>query len=94
MNSILMYVFSKTKVGKFLDGKKTIIGAVVIILVAAMETLEKLAPMFPNIAWLGQAAGQIKVLLASSEGVLEAVGVSFLALGVLHKQAKKQVADK
>lgn len=56
MNSIIMYIFSKTRIGRLLDGKKTIIGAVLIILVGAVEALEKIAPMFPNSPWIKDAS--------------------------------------
>lgn len=91
MNSILMYFFSKTSIGKLLDGKKTVIGAVLIIIVAAVEALDKIAPMFPNTPWIKDASAGILAVLRASEPFLEALGLGFLTVGVLHKGAKAKL---
>lgn len=91
MNSILMYLFSKTKIGRLVDGKKTVIGAVVVIVVAALHALEQLAPMFPNQPWVKDAAQGISSALKASEPFLETLGLSFLTIGVLHKGAKAKL---
>lgn len=88
MNSILMYLFSKTKIGQLLDGKKTIIGALLVIVVSALHALEQLAPMFPNQPWLKSAIEGILGGLKVAEPLLETLGLSFLTVGVLHKGAK------
>jgi len=88
MNSIFMYLFSKTRIGKLVDGKKTIIGAVLVVVVAALQALEQLAPMFPNAPWLGGASKAIIDALRTAEPVLETLGLSFLTVGVLHKGIK------
>lgn len=88
MNSILMYLFSKTRIGKLVDGKKTIIGAVLVIAVAALHALEQLAPMFPQALWIGEASRGILNALKAVEPALETLGLSFLTVGVLHKNAK------
>lgn len=88
MNSILMYLFSKTKIGQILDGKKTIIGALLVIVVSALHALEQLAPMFPNQLWLKDAIAAILNGLKVAEPLLETLGLSFLTVGVLHKGAK------
>lgn len=88
MNSILMYLFSKTSIGKLLDGKKTVIGALLVIVVSALHALEQLAPMFPNQPWVKDAAAAILSGLKVAEPFLETLGLSFLTVGVLHKGAK------
>jgi hypothetical protein len=88
MSSIFMYIFSKTRIGKLIDGKKTIIGAVLVIVVAALHALEQLAPMFPNAPWIGEASKGIIEALRTAEPVLETLGLSFLTVGVLHKSVK------
>lgn len=93
MNRILMYLFSKTSFGKILDGKKTIIGAVLVIVVAALEALEKLAPMFPQYPVLKSAAEAIVGALKAAEPFLETLGVGFLTVGVLHKGVKAKLPD-
>jgi hypothetical protein len=88
MNRIILYIFSKTSLGKLLDGKKTIIGAVFIIAAAALEALEQIAPMFPQYPWLQDAARGTREALLVSEKALEGIGLGFLTAGVLHKKAK------
>lgn len=91
MNSILMYLFSKTKIGQILDGKKTVIGALLVIVVSALHALEQLAPMFPNQPWLKDAVASILSGLKVAEPLLETLGLSFLTVGVLHKGAKAKL---
>lgn len=88
MNRILMYLFSKTSFGKMLDGKKTIIGAILVIASAALQTLEQIAPMFPEASWLKDTATGLADALKAIEPILENLGLSFLSLGILHKSAK------
>lgn len=93
MNRLLVYLFSKTSFGKFLDGKKTVIGAVLIIVSAALEALEQIAPMFPQYPILKDAAEGTRSALKTVEPFLEPLGVGFLTVGVLHKSAKAKLSD-
>lgn len=88
MNRIIMYIFSKTSFGKFLDGKKTVIGAVLIILSQALQALEQIAPLFPEAVWLKDTAAGLSEGLKALEKALETVGIGFLTFGVMHKNAK------
>lgn len=90
MNSVLMYIFSKTRLGKILDGKKTVIGALCIIIAAALQALESIAPMFPQYPWLQSALVQARGFVVGLDRGLEAVGLGFLAVGVIHKSAKQK----
>lgn len=91
MNSILMYLFSKTRVGKLVDGKKTVIGAILVIVVSALHALEQIAPMFPNQLWLKDAVAGILSGLKAIEPFIDTLGLSFLTVGVLHKGAKAKM---
>lgn len=91
MNRILMYIFSQTSFGKFIDGKKTVIGAVLVIVAAALQALEQIAPMFPQYPWIADASKGIRDAVKAAEPVLETLGLSFLTLGVLHKGAKAKL---
>jgi hypothetical protein len=93
MNRILIYLLSKTSFGKLLDGKKTLIGAVLIIVVSALDALDKLAPMFPQYPILKDAAGGILAALKAAQPFLENLGVGFLTVGVLHKGVKAKLPD-
>lgn len=91
MNRILVYIFSKTSFGKFLDGKKTVIGALLVIVAAALQALEQIAPMFPQYPWIKDASEGLRQAVKAAEPVLETLGVGFLTIGVLHKSAKAKL---
>lgn len=91
MNKLILYIFSKTSFGKFLDGKKTVIGAGFIILAAALQALEQIAPMFPSAPWLKDAAAGLSGAIKGAEPILEALGLGFLSLGVIHKSVKAKL---
>ena len=86
-----MFLFSKTRLGRIVDGKKTVIGAVFIIAAAALQALENLAPLFPNAPWLSEAISSTRGVVEGMDKLLEAAGLGFLTLGILHKTAKKRV---
>jgi len=88
MNRILIYLFSKTSFGKFVDGKKTVIGALLIIVAAGLQALEQIAPMFPQYSWIADASKALREAIKTAEPVLETLGLGFLTVGVLHKGAK------
>lgn len=94
MNKILMYIFSYTKIGKLLDGKKTVIGAVFIFLVSILHGLESIAPLFPQVEPLAKVAGVIRTALETVAPYLQDMGVGFITAGLLHKVAKKKEAAK
>lgn len=91
MNRILMYLFSKTAFGKMLDGKKTVIGAILIIVVNAIEALDEIAPMFPQYPQIKDATKGILEGLRLAEPVLQSLGLGFLTIGVLHKGVKAKL---
>jgi len=88
MRKILLYIFSQTKLGKLLDGKKTYLGAVFVLLSALLQAFENLAPLFPDIPWFVQAAQQTHGALSELAVFLNDLGLGFLTVGVLHKTAK------
>lgn len=91
MNRILVYLFSKTSFGKFIDGKKTVIGALLIIVAAGLQALEQIAPMFPQYPWLADASRGLREAIKAAEPILETLGLGFLTVGVLHKGAKAKL---
>lgn len=88
MNKIILYIFSKTKLGKVLDGKKTILGAAFVLLSALLQAAEQIAPMFPNVPWVAQAAEQLGHILKAAEPYLNDLGLGLISVGLLHKNAK------
>ena len=91
MNRILVYLFSQTSFGRFVDGKKTVIGALLIIVAAGLQALEQIAPMFPQYPWLADASKGLKDAIKAAEPILETLGLGFLTVGVLHKGAKAKL---
>lgn len=88
MNKLILWVFSKTKIGQLLDGKKTIIGAVFVILASLLDGLTAVAPMFPQYPWLGDFVMQFGSAMKTTEKLLNDLGLGFLSVGILHKSAK------
>lgn len=91
MNRILVYLFSQTSFGKFIDGKKTVIGALLVIVAAALQALEQISPMFPQYPWLADATKGLREAVKASEPILETLGLGFLTVGVLHKGVKAKL---
>jgi uncharacterized membrane protein len=91
MNRILVYLFSQTSFGRFVDGKKTVIGALLIIVAAGLQALEQIAPMFPQYPWIADTSRSLREAIKSSEPILETLGLGFLTIGVLHKGAKAKL---
>jgi hypothetical protein len=91
MNRILVYIFSKTSIGRFVDGKKTVIGALLIIVAAGLQALEQIAPMFPQYTWIADASKGLREAIKAAEPILETLGLGFLTIGVLHKGAKAKL---
>lgn len=91
MGTLINFIFSKTPIFKVLDGKKTVIGAVFVIAAAALQALESLAALFPEYAWLADAAKATKDGLEGIAKALESVGLGFLTLGVVHKGVKAKL---
>ena len=90
MSRLVRWVFSQTKIGKFLDGKKTIIGAVLIFVSAILEALLVVAPMFPEYPWLATLATQLEEAIRVTRPYLEDLGITFIGVGLAHKAAKRQ----
>jgi hypothetical protein len=92
MNKILMYIFSYTKVGKLLDGKKTMIGAAFMLLASILHGVESIAPLFPEVAVIGSIAKSIRMALETVEPYLRDMGIGLITAGLLHKAAKKEAS--
>lgn len=88
MNSIIMWIFSKTAIGQLVDGKKTIIGACLILLAKVLEGLETVAPMFPQAPWLSATVAGIYHFFDAVAPILDHLGLAAISAGLLHKAAK------
>jgi hypothetical protein len=90
MNRVIRWIFSQTKLGQFLNGKKTIIGAVLVFTSAVLEALLTIAPMFPEQPWLATTAAELQNVLKQVQPYLNDLGISLIGVGLMHKAAKNQ----
>lgn len=88
MRKILLYLFSFTSVGKYLDGKKTVVGAAMILVSAIVSALAQVAPLFPEVVWLTQVAAASADFLAQANELLRELGLGLITVGLAHKAAK------
>lgn len=88
MRKILLYLFSFTSVGKYLDGKKTVVGAAMILVSAIVSALGQVAPLFPEVVWLAQVAATSADFLAQANELLRELGLGLITVGLAHKAAK------
>lgn len=86
LGRIFTYLLSDSWLGRQLDGKKTVIGGVAVVLSAVLHGLEEVAPAFPHVAWIPAAAHVIDQVST----FLDDVGLSFLTVGLAHKEIKKK----
>ena len=90
MSRIVRWIFSQTKIGQFLDGKKTIIGAVLIFASAILQALLAVAPLFPDQPWIAVTAAQLSEGIRTVQPYLEDAGITLIGVGLAHKAAKAQ----
>lgn len=89
INSVLSY----TKLGEFLNERKTLIGAVLTVAAGILDILEKIAPLSPDAAYLTDAQVNLKAALDAVISTLQSIGFGFLAVGVTHKAAKAKLPE-
>lgn len=90
MSKIILWIFSHTKAGQYLDGKKTIIGAGLILASALLQALLVIAPMFPEQPWLGQVTDHLGSALRQVQPILEDLGIAAIGVGLAHKAVKNR----
>lgn len=87
------FILKQTKLGSFLNERKTLIGAVLTVLAGVLGVLEKLVPMFPDVAYLVDAQSNLKAALDVVIPTLNDVGFGFLTVGLVHKGIKAKLPD-
>jgi hypothetical protein len=90
MSRLIKWIFSQTKIGQYLDGKKTIIGATLVFASAILQALLTIAPMFPDQHWIGSFAVELEKALAQVQPFLNDLGIGLIGVGLAHKAAKNQ----
>ena len=88
VTSLFNWLFRKTKVGKLLDGNKTIIGFSILVLRTLIQLLGEAQFVFPEaeaITLISKGLSQLDVAIGD---LLEKVGYGVLAVGVTDKAVK------
>ena len=83
-----MWVFSKTKLGKLVDGNKRIIGFFVWLLGYLIQGLAIAAQFFPQTTAIGELAEALKTLDEAVSDLLKSLGLAGMAVGVYHAAEK------
>ena len=89
MKTIVNFIFRQFPIVKQLDGYKTILAAVFILLSAVLGALPDVIALLPGYEALGQAQQVIEYVLKYLQQLLEMLGYSFAGAGLLGKWAKK-----
>lgn len=87
---IFNYIFSKTPLGKLVDGNKTIIGFAVLVLRYLIAILSVAASLFPQFPVLVVIHTSLAAFDAAMGPYLEDFGISVMAIGVAHKAVKEK----
>ena len=90
MTKVINWLFSKTKLGKWVDGHKTIIGFSLVVLATLVDLSAKATGYFPGIPALADVAQVLQTLSGSLTELLTSVGLGTMVVGVGHKAIKEK----
>jgi hypothetical protein len=88
MGTIIHTLLSRTPIIKLLDGKKTLIGASLLVALKLIELMDQLAPLFPQYPVLADASKSLAQFLDGAKSALDYLGYGFIYVGLLHKAVK------
>lgn len=91
MTKLLYWLFSKTSIGKLLDGNKRLIGFFLWLLGFLVQGLAIAGDFFPDMPILGQFRSGLQHFLDQIAPILKDTGLSVMAVGVASKAAKEKV---
>lgn len=91
---LINFFLTRTAIGQWLDGRKTLISTGLLALAAVLELLNRLAAIFPDYAPIALGAKELSEFLDAAVQTLTAIGFGGLVVGVSHKAAKAQIAKK
>ena len=94
MNTVINFIFTRTALGRYMDGKKKLIGASLLVLAAVIEVLGKLSVLFPETVWLTLGHAELSSFYKAAVDTLTTVGLTTLAAGEIHAQAKAKLAEE
>lgn len=89
MSKIIYWLFTKTAFGKLIDGKKTEIGFLLLVLGEVIKLLTQGVAMLPQYAVLAQALVILQQVNSVLGDALTNVGLSVMVVGVGHKAIKE-----
>lgn len=82
MSKLIYWLFSKTSIGKLIDGHKRIIGFSVFVFGLLIQGLAEAAKVFPDVAWIGPVQ-MLVVQWATQWGeLITKIGITGIAVGV------------
>lgn len=90
MTRILNWLFSRTKLGHWVDGNKRLIGFGLWLLGVLIELLGEAALFFPDTPILLTIRTGLIGLKQGVSEALQTLGVSVMAVGVAHAAAKEK----
>lgn len=93
MARVVNFIFTRTAIGRYLDGKKTILAAGLLATSALIEFVDKLAFIFPDAPQFLIVSGSLEEALQAVSNTLATVGFGGLLVGLGHKAAKKKLPD-
>lgn len=88
VTSLFNWLFRKTKIGKVLDGNKTIIGFLILVLRTLIQLLGEAQYVFPEaeaVSLISKGLSQLDVAIGD---LLEKIGYGALVVGVTDKAVK------
>jgi len=91
MSRLINWLFSKTKIGKLVDGHKTELGFALWLLGYVIEGLSYAVTIFPAVGFLVEAKVALVALNAQVAEFIKQLGLSVMVVGVGHKAIKENV---
>ena len=89
MKAFLLRLLGGSQLMEMLDGKKTMIGAILVVASTLLQAAEHVIVTLPQLAHLAPYVGQGFDLFNMLVKFLNDIGVTFLGVGLLHKGLKK-----
>jgi hypothetical protein len=89
MKRLWEYIFRRTKIGKWLNEKKTYLGGAMVLVVAVLQIAKKLLELFPEWTFLIVIIEGITTFLELAGPWLEGVGIPLFTAGVIDWKVKE-----
>ncbi len=97
LDRVMRWFFGQTKLGKLVDGNKTVIGVNLYIAYLVLQGLKasvgEASESFPDINLLAQASVWVTTLEAAAGDALEWLGTGFLGVGIIDDKLKRKASE-